>query len=212
MKSAILKKRTIAARFNFDITKQQAADMLLGAYMAEVEYRQRSFISDEAIMGHINWLAEVITNPTHKFGIMFAGTCGNGKTTLLYALRSMTWYLAKRGVFTENPESRLLVITARELIETAKNYQAFNKLKEEPFLAIDDVGVEASEVMSYGNVLNPINELLEQRYNQQLFTAITTNIQPKDFRDRYGVRLADRFNEIMDVRAFEEKSYRTKSA
>lgn len=53
-------------------------------------------------------------------------------------------------------------------------------------------------------------ELLEYRYNNQLFTAITTNLTPKEVREKYGNRIADRFNEMMQVIIFDNDTYRKK--
>ena len=77
-------------------------------------------------------------------------------------------------------------------------------------LAIDDLGIEPAEVMDYGNILNPVIDLISYRYNEQLFTIVTTNLNPKQIRDKYGDRIADRFNEMMKKVIFENDSYRSK--
>ena len=76
-------------------------------------------------------------------------------------------------------------------------------------LSIDDLGVEPSEVLDYGNVLSPVIELLSRRYNAQLFTIVTTNLTPKQIREHYGERIADRFNEMFERIVFENSTYRT---
>lgn len=75
-------------------------------------------------------------------------------------------------------------------------------------LAIDDVGTEPAEVVDYGNVIEPITELLEARYARGLFTLVTTNLTGKELRQRYGVRLVDRMNEMMHVVVFKNGSFR----
>ena len=71
-------------------------------------------------------------------------------------------------------------------------------------LAIDDIGLEPTEVLDFGNAINPVIEVLEHRYRQQLFTFITTNLTPKQIREKYGDRVADRFNEIMKCIVYEK--------
>lgn len=71
------------------------------------------------------------------------------------------------------------------------------------------MGKEPTEQMQFGNVISPVVELLEYRYAQQLFTAITTNLSPREIRDKYGNRVADRFNEQMHVITFQDHSYRS---
>jgi len=60
-------------------------------------------------------------------------------------------------------------------------------------------------------VLSPIIDLLEHRYNEQLFTLITTNLNAEQIRERYKARIADRFNEMLEVIVFEDGSFRTRN-
>ena len=46
-------------------------------------------------------------------------------------------------------------------------------------LGLDDLGTEPSEVLDYGNVYTPVIDLLTKRYEEQLFTIITTNLTPQ---------------------------------
>ena len=64
-------------------------------------------------------------------------------------------------------------------------------------LGIDDLGTEPSEVLDYGNVYTPVIDLLTKRYEEQLFTVITTNLTPQQIREHYGDRIADRLNEMV---------------
>lgn len=81
-------------------------------------------------------------------------------------------------------------------------------VRDADMLGIEDMGREATEVMDYGNVYSPIIDLLEYRYNNQLFTFITTNLTGKQVRTKYGDRIADRFNEMMEVVIFKNPTYR----
>ena len=76
-------------------------------------------------------------------------------------------------------------------------------------LGIDDLGTEPAEVQDYGNIMYPIKELLTMRYDAQLFTVFTTNLEPKDIRQRYDNRIADRLNEMMVKIVYNNKTYRT---
>ena len=52
--------------------------------------------------------------------------------------------------------------------------------------------------------------MLEYRYNSQLFTFITTNLTKSQIREKYGNRIADRFNEMLEVIIFKNETYRDK--
>ena len=55
---------------------------------------------------------------------------------------------------------------------------------------------------------SPITELLEYRYNQRLTTIVTTNLEPSEIREKYGDRIADRFNEMFALVSYTGVSYR----
>ena len=76
-------------------------------------------------------------------------------------------------------------------------------------LGIDDLGTEPQEVMDFGNVVTPVIDLLTKRYDEQLFTIITTNLTPKQIRKHYGDRIADRLNEMVEKIVFNNGTYRT---
>ena len=157
------------------MTSFQALNVLAAHYTLEVQRRHGNPVFDANTEANLLALARYLTQPDPKFGVMMCGTCGNGKTTLLYTLQS-----------------------------------AINDLhyRFQQMLAIDDLGKEPTEVLNFGNVVSPVVDLLEYRYNHQLFTVVTTNLTPKEIREKYGARIADRFNEMLEVIRFQDISYR----
>ena len=206
LKSQLLRRKIMRERFRLPMTKEQAVDVLTAAYQAEVEYRKSEFVLDEQTKANIEHFALFLTNAGSRFGVMFSGVCGNGKTTLVYAFQTLLNYMRDRGLTDEN--AGISIIDAKEVAYYAKDVKQFRQLKERPMIAIEDMGREPVEVLEYGNVLNPVIDLLEYRYNAQLFTIITTNLVPKEIRERYGNRIADRFNEMFDKVIFANQTYR----
>lgn len=219
--SAISPSQITEARFRFNLSPQDALNLLTAAYKYEVERRQRRFILDANTEGNLIKLAEYLTQPIPKFGIMCCGTCGNGKTTLLYAFQRVVNYLhsCRHFSFLDNEytpfKAGLQIFHAKEIAQMAKDYKVFKELQARPMLAIDDLGTEPTEVLDYGNVLSPVIDVIEHRYNKQLFTFITTNLVANSedekittIRKKYGVRIADRFNEMLHVIVFKDISYR----
>lgn len=186
--------------------KDQAVDALTAAYKAEVDYRRRTFVMDEATKKNIEQFASFLTGEGGRFGAIFSGVCGNGKTTLLYAFQNLLNFLNNQGLFKE--DTGISVVDAKDVVSYAKDLKQFRALKDRRMIAIEDMGREPVEVLDYGNVLNPVVDLLEHRYNAQLFTIITTNLVPKEIRQKYGNRIADRFNEMFDKVIFANESYR----
>ena len=188
---------------------KQAADILLAAYQAEVEYRHRRFIEDKATKTNIERLAAFLIRDDAKFGVMLCGVPGNGKTTLLYAFQSAVNWLNDIGHF-EGKRAGIRIVDAKEVVMLAKDFEAFCNLRNMPMIAIEDMGREPIEVLDYGNILNPVVDMLEYRYNMQLFTFITTNLTKSQIREKYGNRIADRFNEMLEVIIFKNETYRDK--
>ena len=79
-----------------------------------------------------------------------------------------------------------------------------------PHLVIDDLGVEYLDAKGYTQ--KRFDEILDERYSNFRKTLITTNLNARDFRDRYGTRIFDRIREgLSSGGAFVEigeKSYR----
>lgn len=142
-----------------------------------------------------------------RFGLMLCGIPGNGKTTVMYAVCQLFRLFEFKNVYGEG--AYMQINSAIEVANLAKtNYKAFKSICFTPMLAIDDFGEEPAEVLEYGNVLSPITDLLSIRYKEQLLTILTTNTAGAKVRERYGDRIADRFNEMMQVVIFTNPSYR----
>lgn len=152
---------------------------------------------------------------------MCCGTCGNGKTTLLYAFQRVVSYLQDRRHFSfldsDNAsfKASIEIFRAKEVAQISRDQKQFKSLMQRPMLAIDDMGTEPAEVHDYLNINTPVADVIDYRYNHQLFTFITTNLvaQQKDDKDvtirmKYGDRIADRFNEMLHVIIFKDITYR----
>lgn len=218
LKQQLLRRKITKVRFRIPLSEERTERLLIAAYSAEVEYRQEKFSPDEPTQKNIKRVSMALTESKPKFGLLLCGVPGNGKTTMVYALQNTINYLSDNHVFDsmyqyedERNAVGLPIIDARKVVESSKNYQGFVALKRKPFLAVEDIGREPTEVLEYGNVLNPVIDLLEYRYANQLFTVVSTNLTPKQVREKYGNRIADRFNEMMSVVIFGNNSYRGKN-
>lgn len=210
----ISRRKITTPRFRFNMREQDAADLLAAHYKWVVENRRGSLNLDSNTERSIVSLARFITQPEPKFGVMLCGSCGNGKTTLLYALQSAVNFLENRNHFRfienahPNYKVGMEIIDVRRILQVANDDIKFKDFCNRDMLGIDDVGKEPAEIMNYGTVMNPVIDLLEQRYQRQVFTAITTNLTPREIRDKYGTRISDRFKEMLEVIVFQDVGYR----
>jgi DNA replication protein DnaC len=203
-----LAKKTTILRFRLPMTSVQAYSMLRAFYRAEVIYRNREFVEDEFTTMVLQRLADALTVGS-KFGLLMCGSCGNGKTTCINAIRELIVWL-KQADYLPDSQPGLVIHSAKDLARLAgSNEDKFRQTCYLPMLAIDDIGEEPREVVSYGNVHNPIIDLLERRYADQLPTFATTNLTPDGVSKKYGERIRDRLFEMFDVLAFDNtNSYR----
>lgn len=204
--SRLLQGRITKVDFRLPYEESQVIDMLTASYMAEVKYRNREFSENPELTKQIAKAARWLTTQD-KFGIMLCGVPGNGKTTLMLAIRSLINFIEMTDSYNE--KMSVYRIDAREIARLNKDdYAKFERIRSKKMLAIDDMGLEPAEVMDYGNILNPVIDLLSYRYDEQLFTIVTTNLKPEEIRQKYGDRIADRFNEMMERIIFYNSSYR----
>ena len=107
-------------------------------------------------------------------------------------------------------EYAMRIIDAKSMVAICKsNYEDWKRLMHQDLLAIDDLGTEQREVMDYGNIINPTVDILTRRYENQLFTIISTNLTPPQISQVYGERIADRMREMMEIIPFTNSSYRS---
>jgi DNA replication protein DnaC len=206
-KQILLRRKATVERFRFPWTYEQSVNAIMAAYQANVELRHRTFVNDEATARHIADAARWLTASRPKFGMMLCGRCGNGKTTLAMAIRDLVAYICRDR--NDDGRNGVRQVKALDICVAAKNNPLyFGGLCSVPMLAIDDLGTEPAEVLSYGNVLSPVIDLLSRRYDDQLFTIVTTNLTPKQIREHYGERMADRFNEMFERIIFDNPTYR----
>ncbi len=116
--------------------------------------------------------------------ILLVGNPGLGKTFLLGCLVRA---IHEKGV-------RVEMLPAYELFEGFRKQHMgetyiLPKLSQVPFLAIDDLGVEPM----YRNItVEYFNELLDLRLTRNLPTAIATNLDATNLKEKYGERIVSR--------------------
>lgn len=207
LKQEILSRKTTTPRFSLPLTYQQACKALLAAYMAEVEGRCNTFVLDVPTKQHITLAARWLVDNNAKPSLFLCGHCGNGKTTLILAIKSLIHWMCSDESLDE--QRYLHIVNARLVTQLAKDKSvAYHKLFDTQLLAIDDLSTEPVEVLEFGNVINPTIDLLMHRYEYRMPTILTSNMSPAEVEANYGNRLADRFREMMTTIPFDNPSYR----
>ncbi len=180
-------------------------NMLMRCCQAEVEMRRILFVADNDTRRNVSKAAKWLTGD-YKVGLILYGGVGNGKTTLARSICKLIAILCKKETWTGKGVVTVSALDLSKMIVDAP--ERYNKIKESEMLFIDDMGIEPSTVKSWGNELSPVTELLYFRYDKQLFTLVTSNLNDEQLSKWYGSRILDRFNEMFDRVYFTGKSYR----
>lgn len=223
MSSLLLKRKRTATRFRLPYSLKQVYAMLYAACKAEVESRHREFILTVEYKKHIEDIAKWLTSEDPTFGLYLCGGVGNGKTTIIKALQSLTSYLRRNetsGIYEEYPPRGFIFISAKDLVSLAKansnptrdneqDVSKYKRLRTIEILAIDDIGQEPKESIHFGDFVTAVLDIIYYRYDEQLCTIVSSNLSAADISKYYDERIADRFREMMYIVNFgTEQSFR----
>ena len=189
---------------------REAKNALYGYYKREVERRKNEFVMTDELKQQISEVGDFLTTETRYYGLFLPGSIGNGKTTMLKAIRNLLIYLVEndRIRYCEGDKYPRFV-TARDMANIAKDADEFRSLKTTKYLILDDLCEEPAEVLSFGNYIYPFVELLEYRYEQMLPTFISSNFGAVDIEEKYhSARISDRMKEMFKIISFKEESFR----
>lgn len=175
---------------------EQTAAALLGTYGAMVEGRGLPFHMDDATVSKVDRVVRWI-HESPKRGLLLCGTLGNGKTTMLRALKSM---LGTHAVYAE----------AQYIYDCFRSSQHLPEIPRNEVLLIDDLGVEPPTYNDFGEIRYPLTEMLLARYRMNATTVIATNYTFEQLAETYGDRVGDRMKEMFAMIKYVEPSYRDK--
>lgn len=221
-----MQRKRIPKRFRLPYTAEQVYTMLYASCRAEVTARMRTFNATDEYKQHIWDIARWLVSNDSKFGLFLSGNKGNGKTTMVYALKALYAYVHSDSTYTpeskmhELPYAGFRIITAKELVLLAKAYNNPTKensqavgeykfLRNVEVLCIDDLGAEPRESMNYGDIITAVTDIMMYRYQEQFCTISTSNLSANEISGYYDERFADRLREMAHIINFgNEKSFR----
>ena len=155
-------------------------------------------------------------------GLLFLGSTGVGKTTILKSMKLYYRNLNKTILqFSEANGNKLGIDVVAKLRGSsgqfehervqwldshqfsldrryAKDLKSLDQVSKVSILFIDDIGRD-EKLMNYGNTEDPINDVLTIRHSNFSLTHSTSNLRKEDFKDRYGQRMFSRMKEMFNM-------------
>lgn len=185
--------------------KSKVVQFIYHEYKTLVSAKKKTIQDENTTMAHVASVVDWLEDTDNRPWCRLSGFIGNGKSTMLQAVKS--WYekTHPRKCFTMYTAPEIIRIAATE---SNQGNTLFDQMCRYPLLMIDDLGTEPNEVVVYGNKMQPMRDLLYARYDRRLVTLFTTNMTDADFSDYYGERIADRCRELQTKIVFAERSYR----
>lgn len=169
-------------------------DLLLYQYQQRVAMRRMEY---KGIDQHAySVVCKYLTDVTSKSSLLLMGTTGTGKTTMMLSVYDVLQALYREEI--ADNEVSFYYTKASEIGGIMKtNEQNFKRLKQSMVLFVDDLGFngESEVVNDYGVKRKPIEDIIEYRYDKQLATIFTTNLNEDMIKDTYGKRVHSRMRE-----------------
>ena len=126
-------------------------------------------------------------------GLLCLGNCGRGKTVITQQILPLIFEHWHRLIQNN--------YTALDLIEK------FDEVRQWKIICIDDVGTEPL-ANKYGEKHEYLSELVDEVERKDKLIIISTNLNAKELRERYGERVADRLRKLTTQVVFKGKSLR----
>lgn len=210
-------------RFRLPMDEQEIETALTTIYLRLINiYSAENYKDlDATTKTYIHKVSHWLTSKTAKPCLMLYGGIGNGKTTMLKAIKELfngiikANELEKANLWKADEQEKSMSLWIDRYISTPEMYLAsciaqvrgvnYSNIR---LLLIDDLGIEPTIVNDYGTETTPMVDLIYRRYEHRSFTVVTSNLDDETLEAKYGARVADRFNETFDKLNYTNGSYR----
>jgi DNA replication protein DnaC len=141
-------------------------------------------------------------------GLFIRGPVGIGKSYGVACLAAFNGWPVLAAT-----ELQAAFLTAKSDDEFWKVVDALDFYERPRTIVIDDLGTEDCPIVKYGTATNLMADVLDRRYYRGFMrhgvrTIVTCNLTDKQLKDRYGVRIDDRMNEMFEFATVDGRSLR----
>ena len=182
---------------SYDIGKpyEDVLGVLTEAYGALVESTGHAL---SGIPEHLSTVAKWMCGQG-RCGLLLYGGYGLGKTTTLRAIHYTVRFLSDGGHVLHHTAKQVLSMPE----EDAKSLRRSGNI-----VMVDELGREQNERKDYGNVSEPVIELIRFREDRGLPTVLASNLLEQEFVSKYDPYIHDRLFGSFSRIFFEGQSHR----
>lgn len=162
------------------------------------EVIQKTLKENTAELETVTYTGETKKTKIIKKGLFLFGNTGSGKTFVLHAIKNL---VSSRRV--ENWVEILFELKGKFDVKDGV-VTLIDNLTDQQYIFLDDIGAEKQSEWSQEMLYLIINRAYN--YNKTLF--ISTNLDEKEFENKYGDRIFDRIQEICSVIKMPNINYR----
>lgn len=140
-------------------------------------------------------------------GLFIKGSCGIGKS---YGVACLAEYFKWPRIPAKVLQVAYMTADDDQFLQFVDALDYFGRPQT---IVIDDLGTEDFPLMKYGTPCNLLADVLDRRYYEGFHrngvrTIVTCNLTDKQLRERYGLRIDDRMNEMFTFATVEGRSLR----
>lgn len=209
----VIQKKSMNRGLSLPIGNDKVKKWLCNLYKREVERRKNEFIFTNELKLEISQIGDFLTTEERKYGLYLGGNVGNGKTTMLKAIRNIFVYLIEHEKLRYREGDKYpqfyKISDVATLMSEGGSKNEFREIVSTQYLFLDDVGEEPTEIKRYGTTIRPLYKIIDYRYENMLPTFLSSNLTASDIEKKYNdIRLTDRMYEMFKVIGFKGGSFR----
>lgn len=159
----------------------------------KIETIGKILLENFVMLDEYKHIADFFKSGTNGRSLALIGGCGTGKTFFLTKIMPVLLKLERNKQCT--------IIKATELADNLHWYMRQN------YLVVDDIGTE-EDVNTYGNKKHQFAEWVNSVEYRDCFTAISTNLNGDQIKQKYDQRTYDRIKGNFKVILFKNQSFR----
>lgn len=210
LKSARELPQTMKSRFQLNLMPETIEESLIyclnslgcerGEYLIDTTEYHNTLINISSTLTSNNW----------KCGLLFTGSFGTGKTTLMLALRKFFDLLKgfpSAWSYQEIESLESAYLRAEDFRYPIVSHEKFLEAVSVPILFLDNLGLEFSTPRD-GLAVELIKNLIRLRYDMRLFTLIATPFDGGSIRETYGNHILSILNDGYSILELDWPSFR----